>query len=629
MKTLLHPSYARPIAMLRLRQFLAFLPLAMVLLPGMPASGESPALKTTPAAAAPNQPAPSRPVLFKGGEIVTLDPSHPSGKAVLVLHGKIEAFDDEALNHPAAKDAELVDLAGATAMPAWVDAHAHPYMRTKVKMDSLDLDDTHSIKEVLALVGKWADSHPKDDWITGRGFKEKVAPVDTFDAHLLDAVCKDRPVVLTGEGGHSVWVNSEALRRAGVNKDTPTPQGSEIPRRPDGEPIGNLIEFNAMDLVQDAMPANSLEQDVAELRGAFDAFATCGITCVQDCYIPADFVPRYLEVAKSGALSCRVNLTPLIHAATWREDIKDAIKARELVEQAAKDGLVDQAGDPLVTVRTVKFFGDGVIEINSAFMTDPFSNARAGDANPRGLPQWTQEELDQALIAADKAGFQVHVHAIGDAAVHQTLDSIEQMAAKNGPRDRRPCIAHCQVIQPGDIARFGKMGVIPVVTPYWAGDRDGVLDRLGPVRNEWQYPYASLAKTGATLAFNSDWPVQTASPLAGMPVAIRRIEPGKTFPLVPGEALTPMQALLGYTQGAAYSVFEESRLGMLKKGMRGDIVVLARNPLTTPVEEWPGIRLLSTWRAGVRTYAAPTAATGGQSHLRKLQSTGGTGVPPV
>jgi predicted amidohydrolase YtcJ len=187
------------------------------------------------------------------------------------------------------------------------------------------------------------------------------------------------------------------------------------------------------------------------------------------------------------------------------------------------------------------------------------------------------------------------------------------MAARNGPRDRRPCTAHNQVIQPGDVARFGKAGVIPVVTPYWAGDLDGVIDRLGPVRNEWQYPYASLAKTGATLAFCSDWPVQTPSPLAGMSIAIRRIEPGMKFPLVPSEALTPMQSLLGYTQGAAYAVFEESRQGMLKKGMRGDIVVLARNPLTTPVEEWPGIRLLSTWRAGVRTYAAPTAATGGQS----------------
>ncbi|MEI6071663.1 MAG: amidohydrolase [Verrucomicrobiae bacterium] len=615
MKNPRHSSPALSAAMLRLRQCLALFPLALVLLPGMPAFGESPGLKTAPAAVAPNQPAPSQPVLFKGGEIVTLDPSHPSAKAVLVLHGKIEAFDDEALNHPAAKAADVVDLGGATAMPAWLDAHAHPWERTKVQMNCLDLDATNSIEEVVALVRKWADTHPKDDWILGRGFKERVAPVEAFDAHLLDTVCKDRPVVLIGMCGHSLWVNSEALRRAGINKDTATPQGSEIPRRPDGEPIGYLIEFNAMDLLLPALPENPFEQEVASLRGAFDIFASCGITYVQDCYVPAGWVSKYIEAAKSGALSCRVNLTPLIHRATWREDIKETIKARELAEQAARDGLVDQAGDPLVTVRTAKFFGDGVIEINTAAMTDPYTNAGTNATNPCGLLQWTQEELEQALIAADKTGFQVHVHGIGDAAIHQALDCIEQMAAKDGPRDRRPCIAHCQAIQAGDIARFGKIGVLPVATPYWAGDLDGVMDRLGPVRNDWQYPYASLAKTGATLAFCSDWPVQTPSPLAGMSIAIRRIEPGKKEPLVPSEALTPMQALLGYTQGAAYAAFEESRQGMLKKGMRGDIVVLAKNPLTTPVEEWPGIPVLSTWRAGVRTYAhqkntSPTGSKG-------------------
>jgi len=180
-------------------------------------------------------------------------------------------------------------------------------------MNCLDLDATNTIEEVVALVRKWADSHPKDDWIIGRGFKERVAPVEAFDAHLLDAACKDRPVVLSGYCGHSVWVNSEALRRAGINKDTPTPPGSEIPRRPGGEPIGNLIEMNAQDLILPALPENSSGQESAELRGAFDVLASCGITYVQDCYVPVDWVPEYLEAAKSGALSCRVNIAPLIH----------------------------------------------------------------------------------------------------------------------------------------------------------------------------------------------------------------------------------------------------------------------------------------------------------------------------
>ncbi|MEI6280098.1 MAG: amidohydrolase family protein, partial [Verrucomicrobiae bacterium] len=151
------------------------------------------------------------------------------------------------------------------------------------------------------------------------------------------------------------------------------------------------------------------------------------------------------------------------------------------------------------------------------------------------------------------------------------------------------------------------IGVTAVVSPYWAGDKDGSSVLLGPVRNNWQYPYASMAKSGCTLAFNSDWPIDTATPLATMPVAIRRVDAGKPLAdaLVPSEALTQMQALLGYTKGSAYAVFEEPRLGMLKKGMRGDIVVLGKNPLATPAEDWPGIPLLSTWCAGIRTYSVP------------------------
>ncbi len=587
--------------MLRLRQFLAFLSLAFVLLPGVPAFGESPALKPTPAAAAPNQPAPSKPVLFKGGEIVTLDPSHPSAKAVLVLHGKIEAFDDEALNHPAAKDADMVDLAGATAMPAWLDAHAHPLLGGP-ELETLDLRAAKSDDDVLALVRKWADSHPKDGWILGHGFNEALV---SYDARKLDTVCKDRPVVLKGGSEHYMWVNSEALRRAGISKDTPTPWGSLIFRSPDGDPSGALIDWNAMALMQRCMPARSVEQDVAGLRGASEIFASCGITYVQDCLVTPEGAARYLEAAKSGALLHRANLAIFIGMQTWREDLKAAIKAREQVEQAAKDGLVDQAGDPWVTAHTAKFFADGG-GIGMA-MKDPFSNSGPNSPSPRGLPQWTKEELDQALIAADKAGFQVHVHAMGDAAIHQALDCIEQMVAKNGPRDRRPCMVHNTVVDPDDIARYGKIGVTAVVSPYWAGDKDGSSVLLGPVRNNWQYPYASMAKSGCTLAFNSDWPIDTATPLATMPVAIRRVDAGKPLAdaLVPSEALTQMQALLGYTKGSAYAVFEEPRLGMLKKGMRGDIVVLGKNPLATPAEDWPGIPLLSTWCAGIRTYSVP------------------------
>lgn len=566
------------------RQFRGYLRLAIVFLPGMLAFGD--------------QPAPSKPVLFKGGEIVTLDPSHPNATAMLVLGGNITAFDDEALNHPATADADVVDLAGATAMPAWIDAHAHPLLGGP-ELECLDLRNASTNEEILDLVRKWADAHPNDAWILGHGFKEWVV---SFDAKDLDTACKDRPVVLKGESEHYMWVNSEALRRAGINKDTPTPWASDIPRRPDGEPIGVLIEWNAMALMQRCMPARSVAQDVAALRGASDIFALWGITYMQDCLVTPDGATRYLEAAKSGALSHRASLAFIINMATWRADLDAAIQSRALVEQAAADGLMDQAGDPWINARTAKFFADG--GGNGMSMTDPFSNAGPATTNPRGLPQWTPQELNQALIAADNAGFQVHVHAMGDAGIHQTLDSIEAMAANNGPRDRRPCMAHNQVIQPGDIARYGQIGIIAVVSPYWCGDKDMSMPLLGPARNNWQYPYGSLANSGCTLAFNSDWAVDTASPLSTMPVAIRRVDAGKPLAdaFLPSEALTPMQALIGYTQGAAYAVFQESRMGMLKQGMRGDIVVLAKNPLKTPVEDWPGIPLLGTWRAGV----APT-----------------------
>jgi len=529
-------------------------------------------------------------VLFRGGTVRTLDPHRPTATAALVRDGVLVALDDEAVAR--ADRAEVVDLDGGALLPGFGDGHVHP-LWGGVELTGAPVRDARSVDEVVAAVAAHAAAHPDLPWVTGGSFRLELAPGGRFEAAWLDAVVPDRPVYLESNDHHCAWVNSAALRAAGVDAATPDPPAGAVPRGPDGRPVGTLVEWTAMDLVKRHLPRPSHADKAEGVAAATAMMAATGITWAQEAALnPAD-LPVYLAVARAGRLSVRVNIALRAEPAEWRDQLAQFVEARALAQ-----------GDPQVSARTVKIFADGVIEAGTAAMLEPYEDAPTS----RGLPVWEAAELAAAVTAFDAAEFQCHVHAIGDAAIRDTLDAIEAAAAANGPRDRRPVVAHVQVVDPADLPRFAALGVIANLEPLWAQRDDLMLEltmpRIGERRAALQYPLGELLATGARLSFGSDWPVTSVAPLDGLRVAVTRqtLEGEPAGGWLPEQRLTPLQALQAYATGSAYQAFDDTRSGAIRPGMRADLVWLGADPVAVDPRGWPGLPVRGTWCDGRRTH---------------------------
>lgn len=536
----------------------------------------------------------------------TIAPSHggprkeseetPHLSALAVQDGVIVAVGAEALAL-ASPAVETIDLGGGYLSPSFADGHAHPLFGGLEEMGPRIRSCT-SVPEIVEAVGVWAREHPEQEWILGASYDATLAPEGIFDATWLDDAVPDRPVVLKSWDYHTVWVNSAALRAAGIDRDTPEPALGRIVRRSDGSPRGTLMEAGGIDLVLKVAPGYSLEDRVEALRSATARFAAAGVTWVQDAWVEPDDVPAYLTAATSGALSTRVNLA-------FRADPQDWTGQPALFDAARRR--VREHGSHMLTANTVKFFLDGIIESRTAFMLDPYEDA----PSELGLPNWLPDELQAAMATFDALGFQFHLHAIGDAAVQMALDALEVLERRNGPRDRRPVIAHLQVINPDDIPRLAKLGVVANFEPLWACSDDVMqlltIPRLGSPRAEQQYPMASLAKAGIPLSFGSDWPVTGHHPLPGLATAVTRQTPDK-LPAggwIPTERVDIATALAAYTSGVSHQAFAEDEWGRLRPGMHADMTLLSADPLQIHQNHLGDIEVLGTWLAGRPTYLHP------------------------
>jgi predicted amidohydrolase YtcJ len=481
---------------------------------------------------------------------------------------------------------DVVDLRGGTLLPSFGDGHAHPVLGG-LERQGPPITDQSTVDEIVAAVGRWAREHPGDDWILAASYDPALAPDGAFDARWLDAAVPDRPVALRSRDYHAVWCNSVALRRAGISADTPDPRLGRILRRDDGSPLGTLLEWHACDLVLDLVPRRSTEELVAALEEAGRVYAAVGVTWVQDAWVEPALVDAYLLAVERDRLRFRADLAQRADPDRWREQLPAFAAQRERVKRFGRD---------LVTARTVKFFADGVIETGTASMLAPYADM----PHSHGMAVWSPAELADAVTAFDAARFQIHVHAIGDAAVRAALDAVERARAANPVWDRRPVIAHAQVVDPADLPRFAELGVIATVQPQWA-QTDAVMTeltipRLGPERAGRQYPFATLARLGTRLAFGSDWPVSPADPLAGLLVATSR-------EWRPDERLDVTQAVKAQTEGVAWQAQAEHEWGAIAVGRRADVVCLSGDPEHTPLRE---IAVTGTWLSGRRTYAALT-----------------------
>lgn len=528
-------------------------------------------------------------------------------RGVVVARG--EPAHDLRKRHP---DAEVLDLAGGCLVPGFRDGHLHP-LHGGMELLGPPITGATSVDDVGRRLRAYVDSHPDERVIIGGAYDPTIAPGGRFAAGWLDRYVADRPVVLSSSDHHAVWVNSAALSAAGIDVATDDPERGRILRRADGAPLGTLLE-SAMDLVAGLVPADAdLRRD--GLGRALSELAACGIVWGQEAAATPEETATYLDAAAAGELTCRFDLALRVEPGSWRVQREELVDVRGAVESASRRvtgdaGGVSGVGLPVVTCRCVKFFVDGVIEAGTAALLEPYENGFGASGRPgdRGILNWEPGELSAAVTSFDALGFTPHMHAIGDAAIRAALDAVAAAQSANGPRDRRSVIVHTQLVDPADLHRFSRLGVIANFEPLWAKASPMNLEltnpRIGPERAARQYQMASLAATGARITFGSDWPVTSVDPLAGLAVAITRQTADGQPPegWLPEERLDPATALAAYTSGSAYQAFEPHAGDLLAPGAAADLCWLSGDPCTTDGDILRSLAVRATWFGGRRIF---------------------------
>jgi predicted amidohydrolase YtcJ len=542
-------------------------------------------------------------LVFLGATVETITPHPgPAPDAVAVAQGRITAVGSAAEVEPlAGSSTRVIRLEGQTLLPGFQDAHIHPVQGelTAMRCD-LNHVEANGYGEAVAA---YAANHPERSWIIGAGW----SVTDFTDAaphrSALDALVPDRPVFLWSRDGHSAWVNSRALELAGISAATPDPPGGRIVRDADGSPGGTLRE-GAIPLVEELAPPPRADEHAAALSAAQRRLHALGITAWQDAsvYDPdacARQLAAYRSAAEAGTLQAHV-----VAAQFW-DPRRGAEQVAGFLEQAAA-ARVDR-----LRAATVKIWVDGVVEGLTAAMLDPYLDEEGRTTENRGMALVPPEPLREAVVALDAAGLQVHLHAIGDAAVRSALDAIDAARRRNGANDLRHHVAHLQVIHPDDLPRFAAVGASANMQPLWARHEPTMDERtipfLGPERTGWQYPFASLLRHGARLAGGSDWPVTSADPLLEMEVAMTRIHPGARpgAAFLPDERLTLDQALAAFTIGSAYVNHLDAETGSIEVGKVADLTLLDRNLRAADAGPLGEAKVQATWVEGREVFARP------------------------
>src|SRR5687767_6012985 len=467
----------------------------------------------------------------------------------------------------------VIDAKGGAVVPGFNDAHAH-LVSGGLSLDQVSLADAKTVEEIKDTIRVWAESHPEREWITGRGWYYQPFNGAMPTRQLLDTLVPDRPAYLIAYDGHTGWANTKALTAAGITRRTKNPPNGIIVRDARGEPSGALKEA-AMALLSQVAPQPTEEDRLAGIRAAMDEAHRLGITSVQDAGGPAGDLELYDRLRKRNELTLR---------------IYQALRADATLTEAGLEELEQVrtrfADDPLLKTGAIKLVADGVIESHTAAMLEPYANR----PSTKGDARFTPAQMNAVVGMLDRRGWQVMTHAIGDAAVRMTLDAYEAAAKASPPpeRGRRHRIEHIETIDPADVPRFGRLGVIASFQPVHATPSPTPGDvwstNIGAERAERGWLWNSVARTGGPLAFGSDWPVMTFDPKMGLHVAVTRTtEDGlPKGGWIPAERLTLRRAIQVYTRDGAWASFDEQRKGTLARDMLADIVVLTDDIFSAP-----------------------------------------------
>lgn len=532
-------------------------------------------------------------VVLRGGAVYTVDAVRSWAEAVAIRKESIVYVGpDRGVAAYVGPRTRVVDLSGRMVLPAFQDSHIHP-ISGGISHLQCALYDVNTKEQYLDLVARYAAAQKERPWILGDGWSlAAFAPSGIPDRRLLDSVVSDRPVYLESSDGHSAWVNSKALQIAGITKTTPDPPGGRIDRDPaTGEAVGSLQD-SAMDLVNKKAPPYTSAERLEGLRWALKHLNGFGITSFQDASVDNDALDAYRALDDKGELTARVVASLWWERSKGEEQIAGFLDARRKYTKGR------------LRATTVKIMQDGVFEVQTAAMLHDYK----GKPGVRGLTMVEPEALKRDVTRLDKEGFQVHFHAIGDAAIRECLDAIEAARRANGPRDARHHIAHIEVFDPADIPRFRALGVIANFQPLWAFADDYMvkltLPYLEPDQARYIYPIASLEKSGAVVAFGSDWSVSSANPLEEIEVAVTRMGPlGETKePFLPDERIDLPEALAAFTINAAYVNFQEDKTGSIEVGKLADLIVVDHNLFTIEPTTISDAKVLLTLLGGKPVY---------------------------
>ena len=487
--------------------------------------------------------------------------------------------------------ARTINAAGRLLTPGFVDAHVHTTFGGQEAL-ACDISAAGTLDEALQMIRDYvADTttDPANDWVIGGGWSMAHFPGGDPSTDILDEACPDRPAILLSADHHSAWVNTKAMTAAGLDETSTAPAGGVIVTDSTGRPTGCLHE-SAIDLVSAHVPAASDEEVLAGLREGQRYLNSLGVTAWMDAIVGdygghRDPYGTYVGAEESGELHSEV-----VGSLWWPRGVEDIdAEVARLTALARTDGRF--------RATSVKFMLDGIVESRTAAMSNEYTCTCGGF----GTSYFTRAHLEASFAALDAAGFDIHCHAIGDAAVKAALDAFEAIrspgttgSATAGPGERRHHIAHVQVVDPADVPRFAELGITANLQALWACHDEQMIDLnlpyLGAERSGWLYPFGSFARTGAHLAMGSDWPVSTANPWDAIHVALNRSHPtaADAAPLLPDQAIDLTTALRAYTAGSAH-LLRSADNGRIRPGMHANLALASANPFELSRTDITGI----------------------------------------
>lgn len=531
-------------------------------------------------------------LILRNGAIYTLDASRRWAQAAAIADGRILYVGTDAEAQAfAGAGTRVLDLQGRMVLPGFHDSHVHP-VYGGIELGQCNLHGLESQEQIFEAIQRCVEARPQAAWIVGGGWDLPAFPNANPTREQLDRLVADRPAYLSAMDGHSAWVNSRALEIAGITRETPDPEDGRIERDPaTGEPSGTLRE-NAMELVAKHLLELTDADYVEGLRRGLEMANRFGITSIQEASADDKVLAAYAELERRGELTLRVT------AAIYVDPKKGEAQVTDLVQQRAK-----YRGTKLRAI-AAKIYADGVIESRTAALLEPYLDR----PEYRGIPNLQPELFHRLATALDREGFQIHIHAIGDRGIRMALDALEVAQRANGGRDARHHVAHLQLIDPDDIPRFRRLGVVANFQPLWAyADRyisELTEPALGPERSRWLYPIGSVAKSGAVIAAGSDWSVSSMNPLDAIQVAVTRrgLDDGEGQPWIPQELVDLPAILAAYTINGAYLNHQEHLTGSIEAGKFADLIVLDRNLFEIPPEEIHRARVVLTLLEGREVY---------------------------